>query len=110
VERLASYWAEVFGGPPRYSQSCDGQSGMLRIHAGSGAEPALGARFVTCFVRAADDAGLPDDPAFRQCLRTYMEWAVQDVLSYAPPEATVALEMTVPRWSWDGREPNRFDR
>lgn len=38
VERLASYWAEVFGGPPVYSQSCGGHSAMLGIHAGQGAE------------------------------------------------------------------------
>jgi len=35
---LASYRAEVFGGPLRYSQTCDGHSAMLTIHAGMGAE------------------------------------------------------------------------
>jgi len=104
VERLASYWAEVFGGPPRYSQECGGQSDMLGIHAGNGAEVAdeLGQRFVACFVRAADDAGLPADPGFRTALRSYMEWAVRDVLAYAPTDAVVAPSLPVPRWGWDG--------
>jgi hemoglobin len=36
VARLASYWAEVFGGPLRYSQTCRGHSAMLTIDAGMG--------------------------------------------------------------------------
>ena len=38
---------------------------------------------------AANDAGLPDDPAFRAALRAYMEWAVADVLVYSPQGAQV---------------------
>src|SRR5712691_10307161 len=72
VERLADYWAEVFGGPPRYSEAFGGQSAMLGIHAGQGAAEDLGARFVACFMQAADDARLPDDPDFRASLRSYM--------------------------------------
>lgn len=73
IARLADYWAEVFGGPPRYSESFGGHSAMLDIHAGEGADEDLGARFVTCFVQAADHAGLPDDPAFRAGLRVCTE-------------------------------------
>ena len=102
VERLADYWAEVFGGPPRYSESAGGHSEMLSIHAGQGAEEDLGNRFVACFVQAADDAQLPADPEFRASLRSYMEWAVGDVLSYSPPGARVPAALPVPRWSWNG--------
>jgi len=106
VERLAAYWAEVFGGPPTFSQSCGGHSGMLAIHAGQGAEQDLGERFVECFVQAADDAGLPDDPDFRGSLRSYMEWAVREVLEYSPQGTTVPEDLAIPRWSWDGLEPH----
>ncbi|HLN42051.1 MAG TPA: group II truncated hemoglobin [Acidimicrobiales bacterium] len=106
VERLAAYWAEVFGGPRTFSQSCGGHSGMLNIHAGQGAEQDLGERFVECFVQAADDAGLPDDPDFRGSLRAYMEWAVRDVLAYSPQGTTVPEDLAVPGWSWDGLEPH----
>jgi hemoglobin len=105
VERLASYWAEVFGGPPHYSQSCGGHSSMIGIHAGQGADQDLGERFVRCFVQAADDAGLPTDAELRASLRSYMEWAVADVLSYSPRDAQVPPDLPVPRWSWDGRQP-----
>ena len=104
VERLADYWAEVFGGPARYSESFGGQSAMLVIHAGEGADEDLGRRFVKCFVQAADDAGLPDDDVFRSALRAYMEWAVGEVLSYSHAEAQVPAGLPVPRWGWNGLE------
>ena len=102
VERLAAYWAEVLGGPPDYSTSCGDQSGLLRMHAGNGEMTDLGRRFVDCFVAAADDAGLPEDPELRAVLRAYMEWAVEDVLTYSDPDVAVPGTATMPRWSWDG--------
>jgi hemoglobin len=102
VERLAWYWMEVFGGPARFSESCGGHSAMLAIHAGQGAEEDLGDRFVACFVQAADDAGLPDDPDLRAGLRAYMEWAVAEVLACSPPGSEVPSDPTLPRWSWNG--------
>ncbi len=104
IERLAYYWAEVFGGPARYSQSQGGHSTMLGIHAGEGAGDDYGPRFVACFMQAADDARLPDDPDFRAGLRAYMEWAVREVLSYAPQGSEVPTGLPVPRWSWTGPE------
>jgi hemoglobin len=104
VERLADYWAEAFGGPPRYSRSFGGHSGMLGIHAGQGADEDLGARFAGCFVQAADDAELPDDAEFRAGLRAYIEWAVDDVLSYSPEGARVPAGLPVPHWGWSGLE------
>jgi hemoglobin len=102
VERLAAYWAEVMGGPPTYSSSCGDNSFVLRLHAGNGDLTDLGRRFVACFVAAADDARLPDDPEFRAALRAYMEWAVGEVLLYGPPDATVPADLPMPHWSWDG--------
>ena len=102
VERLAAYWAEVMGGPPGYSSSCGDQSGVLRMHAGNGDISDLGRRFLACFVQAADDADLPDDPDFREALRAYMQWAVADVLFYSPEDAVVPGNATMPHWSWDG--------
>jgi hemoglobin len=102
VERLAAYWAEVMGGPPTYSRACADHSTMLRMHAGNGDMGDLGRRFTDCFVRAADDAGLPDDPVFRAALRAYMVWAVGEVLACPESEAAVPTDLQMPRWSWDG--------
>jgi hemoglobin len=105
VQRLAAYWAEVMGGPPVYSQSCGEQSSVLQMHAGNGDMSDLGERFLRCFDAAADDAGLPADPDFRDALHAYMRWAVDDVLSYSPPDTVVAPGAAMPRWGWDGLQP-----
>jgi hemoglobin len=102
VERLAAYWAEVFGGPPTYSASCGNQTDLLAMHSGNGDMTDLGRRFVDCFVAAADDADLPDDADFRAALRAYMEWAVQQFNAYPEQDANVKQGLAIPRWSWDG--------
>lgn len=104
IERLAAYWAEALGGPARFSELCGGHSAMLTLHAGTGAEDDMGPRFVDCFVRAADDVHLPEGPDFRVALRSYMEWAVAEVMSYAPKGSRVPHGLGVPRWGWDGPE------
>ena len=104
LENLAAYWAEVFGGPARYSEMHGGHSSMLEIHARHGAGADYGPRFVACFMQAADDIHLPDDADFRSALRSYMEWAVKDVLQYAATDAQVPKRRPIPRWSWDGPE------
>ena len=95
-----AYLGEAFGGPSRFSDAYGGHSAMLGIHAGQGPMDDLGARFVACFVQAADDAGLPDDPEFRAGLRAYMEAAVGEVLSYSPPNGVV---------TWSHRYPSTYD-
>ncbi len=109
VERLAAYWAEVFGGPPTYTQEAGGHSSILDIHARTQADGDLGTRFVRCFVDALDDAGLPTDNDLRAALRAYMEWAVRDVMNYSPADAVVPAGCPVPRWTWGGlqTDPDR---
>lgn len=102
VARLAAYWAEVMGGPARFSESYSNHSAMLALHAGNGDMGDLGRRFIECFVLAADDAGLPDDGEFRTVLRAYMEWAVEEVMSYPGDVAAVPADLSMPHWSWDG--------
>ena len=102
IANLAAYWAEVFGGPARYSEAHGGHSAMLELHARQGSGDDFGPRFVACFMQAADDARLPDDPDLRAARRSYMEWAVEEVVSYAPPDASVPPGLPVPRWSWNG--------
>jgi hemoglobin len=102
VPHLAAYWGEVFGGPPAYSTAIGEQTRLLRIHAGTNAEADLGPRFVACFTAALDDAAIPPDPDLRHSMRSYMEWATADVMSYAPAGSEVPGGLAVPRWSWDG--------
>ena len=101
VEHLAMYWAEVFGGPQRYS-ALGGHSAMLAIHAGQGGSHELNSRFVACFMQAADEVGLPNGPEFRDTLRSYVEWAVKEVDQYSPHGSVAPEGQPMPHWSWDG--------
>ena len=103
VQRLAAYWAEVFGGPASYSQLGGSESAVMIMHSGNGDMSDLGRRFVECFLAAAEDAGLPRDAAFRAVLRGYMEWAVRAIaLSHPDSAADVPDHLDIPRWGWDG--------
>ncbi|HEV2361932.1 MAG TPA: hypothetical protein VGS21_09545 [Acidimicrobiales bacterium] len=102
VERLAAYWGEVLGGPPRFSDECSDHSAAVQLHAGNGDMTDLGRRFIDCFVLAMDDAGLPDDREFRASMRAYMEWATAEFIAYGPPGSEVPSGLPMPRWSWDG--------
>ena len=104
VERLAAYWAEVLGGPPAFSSSCGDESSVLDMHSGNGPIDDLGERFLACFVAAMDDAGLPADPEFREAMRAYMRWAVDNVLAYSPIGSVVPAGVAMPRWGWNGLE------
>jgi hemoglobin len=104
VESLANYWAEVFGGPPRFSETSS-HSAMLRMHAGYGIPREMSARFEDCFLGALDDAGLPDDAEFRRVLREYIEWATREVDGYSPAGSAVKDALPMPRWGWEGLEP-----
>jgi hemoglobin len=102
VERLAAYWAEALGGPPTFSETCGDESSVLAMHSGNGPMDDLGERFLACFVGAMDDVGLPADPEFREAMRAYMRWAVDNVLSYSPIGSVVPDGVPMPRWGWGG--------
>ena len=101
-ENLAAYWGEVFGGPPAYSRTLGGHSGMLGIHAGHGAPEEWGDRFEACFIAALDDAQLPEDAGFRKAMHEYIHWATREVNEFGPVGASVQPDRPMPRWSWDG--------
>ena len=101
-QNLAAYWAEVFGGPNEYSTHLGGHSGLLAIHAGHGAPDEWSDRFEACFLKALDDAKLPDDREFRQVMADYIHWATREVNAYSPAGRTVEANRPMPHWSWDG--------
>jgi hemoglobin len=101
VEHLAEYWGEVFGGPPVYSTSRLGHSGMLDLHARNGMHPELREAFVRCF-DAAVRAQLPADPELRRAMHDYMEWATREVMLYDAPDSVVPGGLPIPRWDWSG--------
>jgi len=78
---------------------------MLAMHRGLGITPELRLRFVTLLSRAADDAGLPDDPEFRAAIMGYAEWGTRLAVHNSQPGAEVAEHAPVPRWGWGVAPP-----
>ena len=60
TERLAAYWAEVWGGPATYSQAMGSESDVVRAHSGNGPHDDMDRRAVDCFAAALVDAGVPE--------------------------------------------------
>ena len=102
---VTAWWVEVFGGPATYTAELGGYRRMLDHHRGLGITAEQRLRFATLMSRAADDAGLPDDPEFRAAFVGYVEWGTRLALANSQPEAEVVEEAPVPRWGWGVAPP-----
>ncbi len=102
---VTAWWAEVFGGPPRYTEELGGYEQMVRKHRGLGITPDARRRFVALLSEAADEAGLPDDPEFRSALVAYAEWGSRLALHNSQRHAVVVPHAPVPRWGWGEAPP-----
>ena len=104
-EHVTAWWREVFGGPPRYTEELGAYEHMLARHRDLAITAEQRLRFATLMSRAADDAGLPDDPEFRSALVAYLEWGTRLALQNSQPGADVAPHAPVPRWGWGEAPP-----
>jgi hemoglobin len=106
-ERLAAYWAEALGGPPMYSPRYGDETSVVRIHSGNGPHEEMDRRAIACFDRALEDAGLAADGRLRQVLHDYFAWAATTTMArYHRSAADVPDGLAIPRWSWDGLQPD----
>lgn len=102
---VAAWWAEVFGGPARYTEELGGYANMLRKHEQLAITTEQRATFVSTMSQAADDAGLPADPEFRSALLAYLEWGTRLAFENSQPDADPIREAPVPRWGWGEAPP-----
>ena len=93
------------GGPADYTDHHGGYEHMLAKHRDLAIDAEQRLRFVTLLSRAADDAGLPDDPEFRAALMGYAEWGTRLAVQNSQPGAEVAEHAPVPRWGWGVAPP-----
>ena len=98
--RLAAYWAEALGGPPRYTAELGDETTVVRMHSGNGPHEEMDRRAVACFDQALDDVGL--DGRVREVLHDYFAWATTHTMArYHRSADDVPDGLTIPRWSWD---------
>ena len=102
---VTTWWIEVFGGPDGYTSGLGGYERMLAHHRGLGITPDQRRRFAETMSRAADDAGLPDDPEFRAAFVGYVEWGTRLALHNSGPATDVVENAPVPRWGWGVAPP-----
>ena len=104
-DHVVAWWAEVFGGPTRYSDELGGYDNMIAKHRGLEITPEQRFRFASLMSLAADDADLPDDPEFRSAFVAYLEWGTRLALHNSQAEAEVFQHAPVPRWGWGEAPP-----
>jgi CDGSH-type Zn-finger protein/truncated hemoglobin YjbI len=99
-ERVATWLAEVFGGPTRYSEELGGYSHMISRHLGRCLTEEQRARWAALICRSADESGLPADPEFRSAFVSYIEWGTRLAVENSQTEAHPPPNMPVPKWGW----------
>ena len=104
-QHVATWLAEVFGGPPRYTEEHGGYPHMMSKHLGLALTEEQRARWVALVTPAADDASLPADPEFRSAFVAYVEWGTRLALGNSQPGAAPPPAAPVPRWGWGEAPP-----
>ena len=102
---VATWLAEVFGGPPKYTEEHGGYPHMLGKHKDLGITERQRFRWVSLIAQAADEAALPSDPEFRSAFLAYVEWGTRLALANSQPGAEAPQEAPVPRWGWGEAPP-----
>jgi hemoglobin len=102
---VATWFAEVFGGPASYTEELGGYTRMVSKHLGLQISEPQRARWVQLIGLAADDVELPSDPEFRSAFMAYVEWGTRLALANSQPGADPPREAPVPRWGWGEAPP-----
>jgi hemoglobin len=102
VDHLTAFDAESFGGPDEFSRTV-GFAHLIEVHRGLRIREDQRQRFVELYLAAADETGLPDDPAFRATLRSHVEFGSQVAMqnSHATTDAELHPLREVPKWEWE---------
>lgn len=105
VDRLTAFTAESFGGPDRFSREL-GFGHLIDVHRHLGITEEQRRRFVGLYMEALDEAGMPDDEAFREAVRSHVEFGSRVAMqnSNARNDEELHPLREVPRWSWQGGE------
>lgn len=99
-ERVAKWLAEVFGGPPWYSEEYGGYVRMLSQHLNKMLTEEMRVRWVQLLVTAAHEVGLPNDPEFRSAFQAYIEWGTRLAVENSQKESKPPPHMPMPHWGW----------
>src|ERR1700742_2442183 len=97
-EHVTTWWCEVFGGPPAYTERLGGYPAMLSPPLDLAITAGQRFRFASLMSLAADDAELPADPEFRAALVGYLEWGTRLAMHNSQHDDEVVEHAPAPRW------------
>lgn len=99
-KHVAAFVAEVFGGPPTYSEQLGGHAAMVRKHLGKHLSEAARKRWMSLLLDTADELEVPTDPEFRSALVGYLEWGSRLAVMNSQPGAEAVEDAPMPVWNW----------
>ena len=97
VQRIATYWAQAWGGPTAYTDTMGDESTVVRMHSGDGEHDEMDERAEACFVEAAHDVGLAEDICKE--LRAYWRWETVHLNAYPDSDRYVPDGIPFATWS-----------
>jgi hemoglobin len=97
---VATFIAEVFGGPSRYSRERGGHHAMILKHIGKHLTEAQRSRWMSLLLECADEIAVPNDPEFRSALVGYLEWGTRLAVINSNVEGLPDVNAAMPRWGW----------
>lgn len=98
---VASFIAEVFGGPATYTGHGGSHAGMIAAHLGRRLTEVQRRSWLALMLDTADAVGLPDDPEFRSAFVGYLEWGTRlAVINSAAGAAPSDPDAPMPEWDW----------
>jgi hemoglobin len=106
VDHLTAFDAESFGGPDRFTREV-GFAQLIAVHRNLHITEEQRARFVELYLKAADTAGLPADAAFREALRSHVEFGSHVAMQNSNARTDTELHplREVPHWDWSPDQP-----
>jgi hemoglobin len=106
VDQLTAFDSESFGGPDEFSRTMGGFAHLIEVHRGLQITEPQRRRFVELYLAAADSAQLPADAAFREALRSHVEFGSRVAMqnSHARTDDELHPLRAVPQWQWPTQE------
>lgn len=97
---VASFIAEVLGGPALYSQERGGHHAMILQHLGKHLTESQRSRWMALMLECANEVGLPTDPEFRSAFVGYLEWGTRLAVINSQLDSLPDVDSAMPSWNW----------
>jgi hemoglobin len=103
VDHLTAFTAESFGGPDRFTAEL-GFEHLIEVHRGLRITEEQRLRFVELYMAALDALGMPEDPPFREAVRSHLDFGSRVAMqnSNATSDEELHPIREVPIWTWEG--------